>query len=398
MEKLLQRYYERYARVDISTIRDIENDIDWSNRMIAILGSRGVGKTTLLLQHLKKHYKPDGSALYVSLDNLYFAENKLYDLADSFSKRGGKILAIDEVHRYPNWASELKNIYDDFEDLKIVFTGSSILQIRNTSADLSRRMVRYELPGLSFREFLKFEAEISFQRYSLTDILDNHVSIAIEIISKVKPLAWFDNYLQYGYYPFYMENTESFQIKLSEVMAVVLEIDIAQYESIQIGHIAMLKKLMQVISSSAPFSPNLNSVSQRTGITVNTLKKYLSYLNSANLIASLFPVSKGINSLGKPAKIYLDNTNLMYALDSDLVNLGNVRETYFYNQMSQLTDVFSSKMLDFELTDGTGFEIGGKGKNEKQTIDFDGRSFLVKDDIEVGSEGVIPLWLFGFMY
>ncbi|MEA3444131.1 MAG: AAA family ATPase, partial [Bacteroidota bacterium] len=226
MEKLYENFYEKYAQVQTKTIREYINKIDWNNRFIGIKGSRGVGKTTLILQYIKKNFKPDKKVLYVSLDNLYFAENSLYDLANNFYKRGGILLALDEVHRYPTWANELKNIYDDMPWLKVIFTGSSLLHLHQAKADLSRRAVMYNMPGLSFREFLEFETKQQFNIIGFEDILDNHIELAIEIVGKLKPLAFFDHYLNYGYFPFYLENKSSFHQKLTEVILTVLEIDI----------------------------------------------------------------------------------------------------------------------------------------------------------------------------
>lgn len=396
MQRLYSQFYEKYALVQTHQVRNFIHTIDWDNRFIGIKGSRGVGKTTLLLQYIRLNFKPDKSVLYVSLDNLYFLENSLYDLVDDFYKKGGRFIAIDEVHKYANWAIEIKNIYDNMPDLKLVFTGSSLLHINQAKADLSRRVVVYDMPGLSFREFLQFETNINFNSYTLQDIVENHVALSIEITQKVKPLHHFGNYLNYGYYPFYIENKKSFHQKLSEVVLTVLEIDIPQYALVQTANIVMLKKLLAVISNSVPFKPNMNSISERTGISLNTMKNYLKLLNEAQLLNLLYVEDKGINSLGKPEKIYLNNSNLMYNLGKE-ADMGTIRETFFFNQLQQVTSVFASAHVDFEVSEGYLFELGGRNKKAHQ-IKNRVASFLVKDDIEIGTDLNIPLWLFGFLY
>lgn len=397
MDLLVQRFYEKYAQTRIETIRDFENKVDWKNRIIGLKGSRGVGKTTLLFQHLKKNYKPTHRVLYASLDHFWFAENRLYHLADNFYKKGGEILFLDEVHRYPDWSVELKNIYDDFRNLKIVFTGSSLLHLDKSRADLSRRAVLYEMPGLSFREYLNFETKNNFSSFTLEEILTNHVEIAISVLEKIKPLAFFQNYLQYGYYPFYLENIESFHQKLNEGILTVLEVDIPQFETIQTSHILLLKRLLQIISSSVPFKPNLQSVSQRADISINTLKKYLYLLDKANIISLLHADSKGLSNLSKPEKIFLQNTNLMYNLAGETQNIGNLRETFFLTNLREIAKVEAAKTADFFINEKYTFEIGGKGKKQKQIKNIPD-SYVVKDEIETGNNNIIPLWLFGFLY
>ncbi len=397
MDILKQKFYNKYALTQISNVRSFINSIDWSNRFIGIKGSRGIGKTTLILQYLKMNYKTGNKVLYVSLDDLYFAENSLYSLADNFHKKGGELLAIDEVHRYSNWAIELKNIYDDMPNLKVIFTGSSLLHLQKAKADLSRRVVMYDMPGLSLREFLFFETGKTFKAYSLSEILDNHIEIAIEIITQLKPLAYFDNYLNYGYYPFYKENIKSFHSKLDSIVITVLEVDIPQFALIQTGNIIYLKKLLSIISNSVPFKPNLKSLSERTGISLNTMKIYLKLLNDADLLQMLYVQDKGINSLNKPEKIYLNNPNLMNNRGIENINLGNLRETFFYNQVKTNNIVNASKQSDFLVNNKYTFEIGGKNKKQKQ-IEGISNAYVVKDDIEIGSDNTIPLWLFGFMY
>lgn len=397
MDKLIQKYLSKYAFTQTKSIRNYMQTIDWSSRLIGVKGSRGIGKTTLLLQYLKINFEADNKALYISLDDLYFTTHKLYDLVENFHQKGGELIAIDEVHRYENWAIEIKNLYDDFPNLKIIFTGSSLLHIQYVKADLSRRAVVYEMPGLSFREFLEFENEIKLATYSLEEILENHTKISMEIIQKVKPLAQFSEYLQIGYYPFYKENKNVFQQKLSALILTVLEVDIAQFASLQISNIVYLKKLLAIISQSVPFKPNIKKLSERTGISPNTMKNYLKLLHDAELINLLYVEDKGIQSLAKPEKIYLNNTNLMHNLANENANIGNLRETFFFNQLVYQNKVKADTKADFYVNQKYHFEIGGKNKRQKQIKDLE-NAFVVKDDLEIGNGNVVPLWLFGFLY
>ncbi len=397
MESIQQKFYEKYAGIQTKLIRDFINQVDWSNRFIGIKGNRGVGKTTLLLQYIKLNYKPDNKVLYVSLDSIYFSDISLYIFADTFYKKGGQLLVVDEIHRYKNWSLELKNIFDDMPELKVIFTGSSLLELRKGKSDLSRRVVMYEMPGLSYREFLQFDQNIVLPKYNIETLINNHIEISSEIINKIKPLEFFDSYLNYGYYPFFKENKNSFHLKLSEVLLTVLEVDIPQFEEIQISNIAYLKKLLHIISNSVPFKPNMNALSSRTGISINTMKNYLKYLNDANIISMLYVQNKEINSLNKPEKIYLNDTNLIHNLASNKPDIGNLRETFFYNQLKQNNTINASKESDFVINKEYTFEIGGYSKNGTQIKGIE-KSFVVKDGIEIGVNNTIPLWMFGFLY
>ena len=396
MQKIISQFYEKYALVQTDQVRDFMHTIDWDNRFIGIKGSRGVGKTTLLLQYIRLHFEPNNTVLYVSLDHFYFLENTLYDLVSDFYKKGGLFIAIDEVHKYPNWAIEIKNIYDDMPQLRLVFTGSSLLHIQQAKADLSRRVVVYTMPGLSFREFIQFEAQIKLDSYTLKEICENPVAISMAVVQKVKPLQYFDPYLDYGYYPFYLENKKSFHQKLSEVILTVLEVDIPQYASIPVANSVLLKKLLSVISNSVPFKPNMNAISERSGISLNTMKNYLKLLHDAQILNLLYVEDKGINSLGKPEKIFLHNTSLLNNLGID-ANTGNSRETFFFNQVQYQHPVFASSTVDFKVAGSYEFEIGGVNKKKRQ-IKGISNAFVVKDNIEIGADSTIPLWLFGFLY
>ncbi len=397
MDKLRQRFLEKYNYTNLDTIRDMYNKIHWDERLIGIKGQRGVGKTTLLLQYIKKNLKPDQSVIYISLDNMYFHSNSLYDFTDQFVSKGGKYLFLDEVHRYKNWGKEIKNIYDDFPKLKVVFTGSSILQLKKANADISRRAVMYELPGLSFREFINFETKANLKPISLDNIINDHTYIAVEMVNNIHPLAYWENYLSYGYYPFYLESRDTFHMRLSEAINMVLEVDIPQFEEIRITHINKLKQLLYILSESVPFKPNMQKLAERTEISINTLKSYLQYLSDAQLINLLKPEGIGISTLAKPEKIYLNNTNLLHNLATNLPEKGNLRETFFMNQVKKAGDIRASKKVDFYMNNKYSFEVGGKTKGKKQIVNVS-NAFVVKDDMEVGFENQVPLWLFGFLY
>jgi len=397
MNELRQKFYTKLSELSIETIRDFKNTIDWNNRFIGIKGGRGVGKTTMILQHIKQQYNSYEKVLYVSLDDLYFTENKLYDLASEFYLQGGKLLALDEVHRYKNWAIELKNIYDDFSNIKLIFTGSSLLHFQKAKADLSRRAVIYQMPGLSFREYLNFEGVYEFESFSLNDILNHHVEIAMQVKAQIRPIEYFNNYLAHGYYPFYLENKLSFHRKLEEIILTILEVDIPQFINIPSANIYYLKKLLQILSKSVPFKPNMTSLSTRTGISLNTLKQYLYLMHDAEIVSLLRSPIKGINSLNKPEKIYIDNSNMMFALASQQPDKGNIGETFFINQLKQGHQIYSSKDVDFIVDEKFHFEIGGRNKTKKQIRNLE-NSWIIKDNIEIGYSNVAPLWLFGFLY
>lgn len=369
--------------------RYLYNEIKWDNRMIGIIGARGVGKTTMILQYIKENLDHK-KALYVSADDMYFSENRLVDLADEFYKSAGEYLFIDEIHKYADWSRELKNIYDSFPSLKIVFTGSSVLDIPKGSADLSRRAIVYKLYGLSFREFLQLFHNYQTEVYSLKQIINNEVKLK----DIIHPLPLFDDYLKRGYYPFGLEN--DMNIRLGQIIVHTLETDIPQYANLNVGTSRKLKKLLSVIAESVPFKPNFSKISEMIGVSRNSLDDYFSYMDKAGLISRLRNETSGIRGLGKVDKIYLDNTNIIYNLAGEKSNAGNIRETFFLNQMRVRNEVTSSKKADFSIDEST-FEIGGKNKQQKQ-IEKVRKSYVVKDNIEFGYQNVIPLWAFGFNY
>lgn len=396
MEELKLQYQKKLANTPLTFERYLLNVIDWGNRLIAIKGARGAGKTTLLLQYAKKNLNPSTS-LYVSLDNLYFAKNALYFLAEEFEKLGGTHLLLDEVHKYPNWSREIKLIYDNQPNLQVIFTSSSMLEIYKSESDLSRRAVSYVLKELSFREFIGFETGLALTSYSFSDIITNHNQIAADILTKIKPIPLFLEYLQIGSYPYFKENKNTYYQKLENTINLAIEIDINAIYSINFELIIKLKKLLVAIATSAPFTPNVTKLSERIGTTRIVLIEAINQLEKAGLINNLFKNTKGIGALTKPEKIYLNNTNLMYAISKEHVNIGNLRETFFVNQFKDLHKINLAEKGDFLIADKYTFEVGGKDKSQKQIKDVED-AFLAKDNIEIGVGNIIPIWLFGFMY
>ena len=389
MEHLIANFNRLLQLTNSNFRRYIYNKINWDGRLVGIVGARGVGKTTLMLQYIKQNLDTK-SALYVNAEDFYFASHRLSDLADEFCKMGGKYLFVDEVHRYEGWSRELKLIYDYHPELYVVFSSSSILDInKGVTSDLSRRAVIYTLYGLSFREYLELFEGITTRTYSLDEVLSHKVEASRDF----RPLALFKKYLESGYYPFALE--DSYQEKLRNIVTKTLETDIPEYANMNVSTGRKLKRLMAVIAQSVPFKPNMTTLSEVLGISRNNVADYLLYIEEAGLITQLRNQTGGIRSLGKVNKIYLENTNLVYALTGN-VDIGNVRETFFMNQLRVVADPITSPVSDFLVDDMT-FEVGGHGKRQKQIKDVQ-KGFVVKDDIERGGLNIIPLWQFGMLY
>lgn len=397
MDTLIEKSHQKVQGVNTRFIRSVMGEIDWSDRLIGIRGARGVGKTTLLLQRIKKFLGNTSETLYVSLDNLWFAEHSLLKLVDFFVKRGGRFLFLDEVHKYPRWSQAVKNIYDDFPTLNVVFTGSSLLEILNARADLSRRAIVYNIQGLSFREFLNITQKTDFHPVFLSDVLKNHREISDEVLSKVKPLQFFSDYLRHGYYPFFTEGTARFSHRLEEVVNLILEVELPLLRSVEPAYVPKIKQLLQIVAESVPFIPNVDNLSKRIEIHRNTLISYLYYLQETRLTNHLHKDISGVNRLQKPEKIYLENSNLAYALAENNTDIGNVRETFFLNQLSYHHTVEYPNSGDFWVNKKFLFEIGGKSKSRQQ-VKNTARAYVAADNIEYGFDKKIPLWQFGMLY
>ncbi len=385
--KLYEYMSEMLKRTPVDFIRYKYGEINWDGRLVGIVGPRGVGKSTMVLQHIKQ--SADGHRLYVSADNIYFTSHSLIDFSDEFVKDGGTHLYIDEIHKYPGWSRELKQIYDVHPSLKVVFTGSSVLDIKRGEADLSRRVLMYKMQGLSFREYLQLFHGIKSRAFSFDEILSHKV----ELPEVAHPLPLFRDYLNRGYYPFAIEG--DFPTRMMQVVEQTVEVDIPQYADMKVATARKLKRMLVILSGLVPYKPSIESLAAEIGVSKNNVPDYLVYLERAGMIGLLRDDTLGMRGLGKVEKVYVDNPSLMSILSSE-PNIGNIRETFFYNQMRERQDVTASRVSDFTIS-GYTFEIGGRKKGKKQIEDVpDGR--VVKDDIETGHGIVIPLWHFGMNY
>ena len=391
MEKLYELYVKKLKTVSTDFVRYLYNQINWDSQLIVIMGARGVGKTTMVLQRILLTDAKKES-LYVSADNTFFAGNTLYDIATKFAQEGGKVLYIDEVHKYQDWSKEVKMMYDFLPDLKVVITGSSILElIRGTDADLSRRAIRYKLEGLSFREYLNFSLDLNIPTYTLEEILDGKVELPAEV---KYPLAHFKEYLTKGYFPFFKQ--DDYYQRLENVINQTMEVDIPAYAKMNVSTARKLKQLLYVISRSVPFKPNFTEIGRAISSDRGTVADHMVYMEKSTLIRQLNFAPDGMDLVQKVDKIYLGNTCFIYALADENPEIGNIRETFFYCAMCVNHKVTSSPAADF-IVKGHTFEVGGKSKKQKQIKNVND-AFVVKDDIENAYMNIIPLWTFGFNY
>ena len=397
MQELFENSRDLVAQVDLSFLRPLANQIDWSWRLNGIIGARGTGKTTLLLQHLSTTHGINEEAVYISLDDVYFSGNKLIDFIKTFRLKGGKYLYIDEVHKYPGWAREIKNVHDLYKDIQITFTGSSIIDMLKQDVDLSRRAVIYELPGLSFREFLLISGIKQIEAISVSEIVKNHQQISTELTKDFRPLRFFEDYLTHGYYPFFLEGVKSFKRKLKQVINLVIETDLNFIEGYDPKNARKVHQLLYILASNVPFKPNISKLSDKIGIHRNTLVQYLNYLEKASIIHMVNPTGISISTLQKPEKVYLRNTNLACALAPDNINIGSMRETFFISQIQPKGMLSIPQNGDLSFEDRYIFEIGGKHKGKKQVSNLE-NTYIVSDEIERGIDNKIPLWLFGLLY
>jgi len=395
IDTLQSIFFTLYKKTPLTFKRYMHTRLDMSDRLIGIIGSRGVGKTTFILQYLKMLDIPLEKKLYFAADHFEVARHSLYEIAEAFAQRGGEVLAIDEIHKYPGFERELKSIYDTF-DLRVIFSGSSALQLEHAKADLSRRAVLYRIGGMSFREFVAYETGVELEAYTLEEILHDHVTISLEIAERIKPIALFGEYLRYGYYPFYKSNKNLYLQKLTETINVVLESDLPLIFNIEPKNIFKLKKLLSLLCISEPYELNISKLSAKIEINRNTLYHYLHYLEAGGLIMMIKQITKGDGILTKPEKLYLANTNLTHAYCDDH-SRGTIREQFFANQLGLAHRVHYARQGDFLIDGKYLFEIGGKNKSFDQIRDL-ADSFIAADDIETGSGHKIPLWLFGFLY
>ncbi|MEQ1745173.1 MAG: AAA family ATPase [Saprospiraceae bacterium] len=397
MESLVLKYRKKVDAVPTAFVRDFMDVVDWRNRFVGIKGARGVGKTTFLLQYAKLRIPESEKSLYASLDDLYFKKHRLYEFAEQFVRSGGSYLLLDEVHRYADWSQELKNMYDDFPQLRVIFTGSSVIHLAKSKADLSRRAVMYQMYGLSFREFLQLAKGFAFPAITLSDLLQQHSSIALEIDRNLKPLQYFQDYLRFGYHPFFLENVDAYSQKLIETINLMLEIDFPSAYGMTYATVDKIKTFLVVLAESVPFKPNVQKLSEQTGLTRNMLTEQMHNLEDAGVLHLLHRHTKGITRLQKPDKVFLANTNLSYALDNPNPDVGTLRETFFVSQVRPNYTVEYSEEGDFWVNNQFTVEVGGrkKGFPQMQNVTTD---FVAADGLDIGSERKIPLWLFGFLY
>ena len=390
IDNSLYEYMEGLLKALPTTFhRYMYDKIAWESRLVGIVGPRGIGKSTMMLQYIAEH-RSNGLHLYVSADSIYFMTNTLHGLADDFAKDGGTHLYIDEVHKYKGWSRELKQIYDTHPDLKVTFSGSSVLDIYQGEADLSRRALLYQMQGLSFREYLALFHNVETGIFSLDSILSHEAQIP----GISHPLPLFRSYLESGYYPFSSE--VGFAMRIEQIVSQTIENDIPQYADMKASTARKLKRLLAVVSQLAPFKPNADNLAREVGVSKNNVAEYFVYLEKAGMIGQLRDETGGLRGLGKTEKIYIDNPTLMTVLAAGNPDIGNRRETFFYNQMRVNNTVVASRISDFCIGQYT-FEIGGKKKGNKQIESVD-KGIVVRDDIEFGHANIVPLWAFGLNY
>lgn len=376
--------------------RFLLDDIHWEWRCNGIRGPRGVGKTTLMLQRMRLS-PAFRTSIYLSLDDLHFSTHSLRDTVEAFRRMGTTHFYLDEVHKYIGWSQEIKNLYDFFPDLHIVFTGSSVVELSRREVDLSRRAVMYDLPGLSFREYLKLSDIADFSPITLKDLLADHRQIALEINRSIRPVGHFQTYLKEGYYPFFMEEPKLTMLRIRQIINLVLSLDLSQAEGGRIRQPHKIGRLLQFIADSSPFKPNYSNIARAMEIDRDTVGRYMEHLNKAHLVSLVYSDTHGLAGIHRPEKVYLDNTNLAYALSAGQPDTGNLRETFFQNQLRIKHQLTSPDKGDFCVDSHYLFEVGGPGKTVKQIAELP-NSFVALDDIESGFGRQIPLWLFGFLY
>lgn len=401
MEKLFKRHDEEIAAVPMSMVRSMMRVIDWSSRLLIIKGAKGVGKSTLMQQYIKMNFKAgDRNVLYCSADSSYFSTHTLLDTADTFVMLGGRYLFIDEVHKYHGWSREIKEMYDTHKNLHIVLSGSSLLQLNDGDADLSRRMVPYVMPGLSFREFLRFDQGVEINPVSLTELLDSPDEFCSAVKDKCLPVRLFKQYLQGGFYPFYFENRNTYPVQVENVVNYIIDYELPAFRNIDVGNTRKLKALLHILAQLVPYEIDVSKLSRAASMERATIMKYLKNMEEAKLICRLFQNLDTISDLQKPDKILLDNPNLLYILSDKIPEIGTVRETFFCNQLisaGHKVEYGGLKTGDFKIDGDVVIEVGGADKGYEQ-IRNENNAYIAADDIDSAIFRKIPLWAFGFLY
>lgn len=399
METLFAKQDRLLDRTQTEIVRHQMKEINWNARLLAIRGARGVGKSTLMLQYIKMHYSQySREVLYCTLDSIYFASHSLLELADFFYKYGGRHLFVDEVHKYKQWSSEVKEIYDMYPDMRVVISGSSLLKILTGDADLSRRCVPYTMQGLSFREYLQFYKGININPVRFKDVLSHPETICAQVNAQCQPLPLFKDYLKYGYFPFYLENNIDYYTQMEQVVNYVVETELPTECSVDVANIRKIKALIGILATTVPFEVDISKLSSMVEVHRNTVIEYLSYLNRARVLNLLYSQITTVKKMQKPDKIYLENPNLIYALATDDIKIGTVRETFVVNQLSYNHTVEYGKTAgDFKVDGRYTFEVGGKSKTYEQIADIPD-SYILADDIETPFGHKLPIWIVGFLY
>lgn len=401
MKNLIDKHLRFYKQTPMAIIRQCSNEINWDTPLLALRGPKGVGKSTIMRQYIKQHYAlSDRTVLYCSCDGAYFASHSLLDLAEQFYKSGGKHLFLDEIHKYPNWSCEIKEIYDCYPTMRIVISGSSLLQLTEGDADLSRRCINYDIQGLSFREFLHFYKNITLPKYSLEQILSNPWTLAEEVNDKCRPLQYFQEYLQYGYYPYYLvlKNNIDYYSSIEQVVGYIIDDELPRICKVDVQNTRKIKALINILAISVPYEIDIKRFSIQSALQRSTIIEYFNYLNKAKIIHQLYSDYINVKKMQKPDKILMDNSNMLYALASQQVNIGTVRETFAVNQLSHSHLVEYAKSGGDLRVDGQYiFEIGGADKSYEQ-IAGKPNSFILADDIEYPNGNKLPLWIIGFLY
>ncbi len=400
METLIRRHLNRMQTVNSDFVRSMMDKIDWNERLLMIKGQKGVGKTTLMLQRILQEFGPTNTTdvLYTSLDNIYFGTHNLLDFIEQFHAQGGRFLFLDEIHKYKDWSLEVKNAYDEFPDLHIVMSGSSLMNLSDGEADLSRRCIVYSMPGLSFREYLQMFHQKHFRERTLDDILTDGNSICAEVKAQVNPLPLFSDYLKYGFYPFLKEGRNNYHLRIENIVNTVLEVELPQLRRLDTGNIRKIKALLGILASNVPYTVDTVKLSTMAGLSRTTLLQYLQNLGEAHLIQLLYSDIQSVKRLQKPDKIYPDNPNMMYALSDTNINEGTLRESFFVSQLAVGHEVeYSKSSADFTIDHKYTIEVGGRSKDGKQIANI-ANGFIASDDEEYVIGNKIPLWLFGFLY
>ncbi|MBQ7663721.1 MAG: ATP-binding protein [Bacteroidaceae bacterium] len=397
MDRIFKTYGRLLAETDLSFTRYLYDKINWDNKLIVIKGAKGVGKTTMLLQHILKNFPYKQKALYVSLDHIWFAQNSILDLAEYHYTHGGTHLFLDEIHKYKGWQQEVKNIYDSYPGLHIVVTGSSMLRLEESlMGDLSRRHRQYSLEGLSFREYLELEQVAQLPILSLETVLNNHFMQASQITSKLKVLSYFEKYLESGYYPFYREEGDGFSDRLQQVIDSIINIEIPAISNVEYDSVYKAKRLLAILAESSPYTLNISGLCNTLQTSRNNVLKLLDLMDKAALVRRLYSVDSGMNMLTKPEKVLFYNTNLMYCLTPKAED-GTMRETFLASQLAVNHQLSMPNRGDLVVDGRWLFEVGGKNKGFSQIKGIN-NSYVAADKIDIGHGNKIPLWLFGMLY